>query len=410
MPPEGRDVPLFVGRGPEQGEGNVLALPVLRELVRRHDAVMTDELVARHYWMVQSEVRGPWGMAETVRMIMNRQSPVSQQISWTGPGFDDATDADLTEVLTRLFEIKSADGRKPYARFVSGLEQQADGSWRARAFYILGMASTASLYGPGGEYSRAPGGEKPFFEIWERAIDAIYARPMTDTGENVHVWSFLALDSEVDDEVNQTLPLVGVSFVLMVVVLGIFFRDWRDMSAAAAGLGLLMGWMFGTQAWLGYPATQISSMLPILLLALGVDFSFHGLHRWRMLAVEAGGHESARLAAGWGSIRALRPALGLATVTTMIAFRLFIHSGSRRMGTVGCHLYLRGISSARRVHRRPALGDVSQSTGSPGQTGSKDACIRRLAGTSSLGLYLRAVDRHCGSMGHWPARYRFRCS
>ena len=325
MPPEGRDVPLFVGRGPEQGEGNVLALPVLRELVRRHDAVMTDERVSRHfvahhYWMVQSEVRGPWGMAETVRMIMNRQSPVSQQISWTGPGFDDATDADLTEVLTRLFEIKSADGRKPYARFVSGLEQQADGSWRARAFYILGMASTASLYGPDGEYSRAPGGEKPFFEIWERAIDAIYARPMTDTGENVHVWSFLALDSEVDDEVNQTLPLVGVSFVLMVVVLGIFFRDWRDISAAAAGLGLLMGWMFGTQAWLGYPATQISSMLPILLLALGVDFSFHGLHRWRMLAVEAGGHESARLAAGWGSIRALRPALGLATVTTMIAF------------------------------------------------------------------------------------------
>ena len=51
----------------------------------------------------------------------------------------------------------------------------------------------------------------------------VYSRPITDTDENVHVWSFLALDSEVDDEVNQTLPLVGVSFVLMVVVLGNFF-------------------------------------------------------------------------------------------------------------------------------------------------------------------------------------------
>ena len=61
-------------------------------------------------------------------------------------------------------------------------------------------------------------------------------------------------------------------------------------------------------------------MLPFLLLALGVDFSFHGLNRWRMLAVDGGGGESARLAAGWSSIRALRPALGLATVTTMVAF------------------------------------------------------------------------------------------
>jgi len=325
LPPEGRDVPLFVGPGLEEGEGNVLALSVLRELSRRHDEVMANDRISRHFAshyssMVQMEVTGPWGMAETVRMIMNQESPVSQQINWTGPRFEDATDADLANVLTRLFEIESESGRRPYAKFVSGLEQQTDGSWRAGAFYILGMANTNSLYGPNGEYSRAPSGEKPFFEIWERAIDDVYARPMTDTGENVHVWSFLALDSEVDDEVNQTLPLVGVSFALMVVVLGVFFRDWRDISAAAAGLGLLMGWMFGTQAWLGYPATQISSMLPILLLALGVDFSFHGLNRWRMLAVEAGGHELARLDAGWSSIRALRPALGLATVTTMVAF------------------------------------------------------------------------------------------
>ena len=325
LPPEGRDIPLFIGPGLDEGKGNVLALSVLNELVRRHDEVMIDERISRHFAshyssMVQMEVTGPWGMAETVRMIMNRESPVSQQINWTGPRFEDATDIDLANVLTRLFEIESESGRLPYAKFVSGLEQQTDGSWRASGFYILGMANTNSLYGPDGEYSRAPSGEKPFFEIWERAIDNVYARPMTDTGENVHVWSFLALDSEVDDEVNQTLPLVGVSFLLMVVVLGLFFRDWRDVLAAAAGLGLLLGWMFGTQAWLGYPATQISSMLPILLLALGVDFSFHGLNRWRLLAVEGGGHESARLAAGWSSIRALRPALGLATVTTMVAF------------------------------------------------------------------------------------------
>ena len=195
LPPEGRDLPLFIGPGLDEGKGNVLALSVLNELVRRHDEVMMDERISRHFGshyssMVQMEVTGPWGMAETVRMIMNRESPVSQQINWTGPRFEDATDIDLANVLTRLFEIQSQSGDRPYAKFVSGLEQQTDGSWSADAFYIFGMANANSLYGPDGEYSRAPSGEKPFFEIWERAGDDGYARPMTDTGENVNVWSY----------------------------------------------------------------------------------------------------------------------------------------------------------------------------------------------------------------------------
>ena len=134
LPPEGRDVPLFVGPLSEDADGNVLALSVLQELVRRHDLLMADEAISRHFishqdWSVQAEIRGPWGMAETVRMIMNGESPVSQQIGWRGPSFSSATDVDLTEVLTRLFSIESENGGKPYARFVSGLEHRDDGSW-----------------------------------------------------------------------------------------------------------------------------------------------------------------------------------------------------------------------------------------------------------------------------------------
>ncbi|HIB23770.1 MAG TPA: hypothetical protein EYO22_03565 [Candidatus Poseidoniales archaeon] len=319
------DVTLFIGPEWDTEGGNVLAFPVLRELAERHDTVMGDYETSKHFapiyqWQVQGHTRGPWGFAETVRAVMNQETPVSQQIGWNGSDFNSSTQEELDDVLSRLFSYQLPDGSKPYFQSVSYLEQQEDGSWDGRAFFIWGIANTSSLFGKQGEYSRTPGMEKPFIEEWELLIDEVYVKPMSDTGEEVHVWSFLGLDTQVDDQVNKTIPLIGVSFVLMAIILGLFFRDWRDVLAAASGLGLLMGWMVGTQAWLGYPQTQISSMLPILLLALGVDFSFHGLVRWRAIAHRDGGDEEVRLAAAWTSIRELSPALGLATVTTMIAF------------------------------------------------------------------------------------------
>ena len=322
MPDKNHDVALFIGPEWNTEGGNVLALPVLRELVERHDIVMGDSEISKHFasiyrWQVQDHISGPWGFSETVRAVMNQETPVSQQIGWNGSDFNSSTQEDLDDVLSRLFAYQLPDGSKPYLQAVSYLEQQEDGSWYGRAFFIFGMANSSSLFG---EYSRTPGMEKPFFEEWELLIDEVYAKPMSDTGEEVHVWSFLAIDTEINDEVNQTMPLIGVSFVLMAIILGLFFRDWRDVLAASSGLGLLMGWMVGTQAWLGYPQTQVSSMLPILLLALGVDFSFHGLARWRAIAYADGGDEEVRLAAAWTSIRELSPALGLATITTMVAF------------------------------------------------------------------------------------------
>jgi hypothetical protein len=325
MPSTNHEVFLFVGPAWEKEDGNVLAAPVLRELVTRHDAVMANPEISKHFaltyqWQVQTEVIGPWGFAETIRAVMNQETPVSSQVGWNGSDFNSSNQADFNDVLDRLFSYQLADGTHPYQQEVSYLKQQEDGSWHGRAFFIFGLANSSSLFGEEGEYSKVPGSDKPFFEEWELMVDEIYSHSMSDTGEEVHVWSFLAIDTEVNDEVNKTLPLVGVSFVLMVIIIGIFFRDWRDILSASAGLGLLMAWMAGTQAWLGYPQTQVSAMLPILLLALGVDFSFHGLARWRSIAYNGGADEESRLAAAWQSIREMRPALGLATITTMIAF------------------------------------------------------------------------------------------
>lgn len=221
MPEPNHDAVVFIGPKWDTEGGNTLALSVLQELTTRGDEVMSNPEITAHFkptyqWQVQQEISGIWGFAETVRAVMNQETPVSQQIGWNGSNFESATEADLNEVLTRLFSIQLEDGSYPYRSIVSGLQQQNDGSWYGRASFIRGIANSSSLFGEEGEYSKAPGGEKPFFEEWEVLIDDIYAPSMAETGEDVHVWSFLAIDTEVNDEVNQTMPLIGVSFILMV--------------------------------------------------------------------------------------------------------------------------------------------------------------------------------------------------
>ena len=82
--------------------------------------------------------------------------------------------------------------------------------------------------------------------------------------------------------------------------------------------------MIANSFWLGFPQTQLAAMLPILMLALGVDFVIHSLTRWRRLTLEHPLYphhpQEASFHGALGSIRTLFPALGVATITTVVAF------------------------------------------------------------------------------------------
>ena len=78
------------------------------------------------------------------------------------------------------------------------------------------------------------------------------------------------------------------------------------------------------ESTLGFPQTQLAAMLPILMLALGVDFVIHSLTRWRRLTLEHPIYphypQEASFEGAIGAVRTLFPALGVATVTTVVAF------------------------------------------------------------------------------------------
>lgn len=337
LPEEMFGVFLFIARTEGSADGNVLDLDVLQELTRRYDAATSDPEVApyldtRYNWQVRRETTtGPWSIAETARDIMDGHSPLALPpeqggIGWNGSDWNSSTQADLDTLLSVLFNLQAPDPDTgeptfPYRTWMSEDLAQVEGSWEAGGMFMFATGNRTRL---AADYDWEPGGDKPYIESWELAMDAHYEDDMSATGEDVLTYAFAGLNTEIEEEINATSPLVGAAIVLMLIIVGIFFRDWRDLVAVGLGLGLLTVWLTGIRLWLGYPFTQLAAMLPILMLALGVDFAIHSLHRVRRLVGEdpiaAEDRRLAVLRSGFGSVRTLVPALGLATATTAVAF------------------------------------------------------------------------------------------
>ena len=338
---------IVMGDSVETKDHNALDIEVFRETTERNDNLLADESVSQYFdvkfnWQVQqNENSSIWGIPDTVRSIMNLDSPVSSAINYTGSSYGNASEYELTYVLNSLFNIRAEDGSFAYRKVVSPdlcivqdneckmprdkdnypVEQYATGDeyWKAKGFTLAGEANSERLFA---DYPRQKG-DYEHFEYWEQKVDSFYTEPL-ESDQKVSFYSYLAFGLELESQINSTLPLVGVSFILMVVLLSFYFRNIGDVVVCGLGLGLLMTCMNANSFWLGFPQSQLASMLPILMLALGVDFAIHSLTRWRKLALEdevySDNPQKASFNAAWGSIRTLFPALGVATLTTVVAF------------------------------------------------------------------------------------------
>ena len=124
-------------------------------------------------------------------------------------------------------------------------------------------------------------------------------------------WLFLALEDEISEEdsltntlligespnveVNREILssvwLIAMMGAAITVLLWISLRRWTDVVIVGSGLILSLTWMQGSIGWgliFGDWAgieiiqrSQFSNLLPILILALGIDDSLHALHRYK---------------------------------------------------------------------------------------------------------------------------------
>ena len=138
--------------------------------------------------------------------------------------------------------------------------------------------------------------------------------------ENTLVYSLGvgAIDQEVNTEfnndVNNRLGIFVLGFILL--VLGLTFRSFTDVSLTLVALTISIIWTFAFGIILDFEASFFLTIIPILLIGLGVDYGIHLTMRYREEVVEDGDLDKANET----SIVSVGSALLFATITTMIGF------------------------------------------------------------------------------------------
>jgi len=75
--------------------------------------------------------------------------------------------------------------------------------------------------------------------------------------------------------------ITPVALVLVLVVLGVTYRDVVDVLLGLVGIGVVMAWLAGIMGWLEIPMSQLLIAVPFLLIGLAIDYSLHVVMRYR---------------------------------------------------------------------------------------------------------------------------------
>ena len=161
----------------------------------------------------------------------------------------------------------------------------------------------------------------------ERTKDAerrIFELAATDEGPlSVSSYSPVIVEDEYRAATEQGMPpLIGLALLLITALLLLFTRAISDVLLTLAGLALAIVWIVGAEGWLGPdglgligPPSSLSSMVPVIIIGLTVDYAIQTISHYRERRVEG---ESVIQAVRNG-LRQVSVPLALAAVTTVVS-------------------------------------------------------------------------------------------
>ncbi len=138
-----------------------------------------------------------------------------------------------------------------------------------------------------------------------------------DAGGDIRVFGSGIISEEFGNIIGDSLTIVlPVVLVLILAFLAIAYRDPIDLVLGLLALLMTLVWTFGTVGYVGIPFDQNMIAVPVLLLAVGIDFGIHIINRYREERVR--GLET--IPAMTEANRQLIVAFFIVTVTTVFGF------------------------------------------------------------------------------------------
>ncbi len=116
-------------------------------------------------------------------------------------------------------------------------------------------------------------------------------------------------------DIQVMIPLLCI---ILAIMLFLFYRTWRGVFIPMLVIACAVIWTMGTMAFLNVPMYTISTMLPVILVAVGIGDSMHVMSRYYEHVLKEPYGESGKIVTG--VMVQLAPPLITTTVTTMIGF------------------------------------------------------------------------------------------
>lgn len=200
--------------------------------------------------------------------------------------YENASDASLDEQLAELRSLNDSEVESLVTTVLGGGQNGGNGQ------SVFGLMPTA--YEPGSTTAEATmlvatqetesevpaGGQTTSDAI----IDAQLA--MQDLGEDRSqdylVFGGGIISHEINTSMTDSLLIVGPLAILFVLVaLAVAYRDVLDIALGLFGIGAVLTWTFGFMGWADIAFNQIMIAVPVLLIALSIDYAIHIFMRHR---------------------------------------------------------------------------------------------------------------------------------
>ncbi|MCK4615002.1 MAG: MMPL family transporter, partial [Thermoplasmata archaeon] len=270
-------------RETENGSKNIVSPHSLMEMLTIEEGLRNNEKVSPYL----VEKNGVFSVADAVQMALMAQFDKTIQTA-SEPEFAAAVNASLMnpEVFSLVSEVTN-NGNGPHAR---------------AALIVVKVDN---------EYIEND------WDKWEGIVSDIKDIIKKEDHKTVKLSVAGGMNDEMQKASRESLSrLLPISMIIIIIILYLSFRRASDVLLSVIAVPIIFIWTFGISELMGLGFTQFTFAAPILVLALGIDYGIHALHRYRE---ELRGHASPDDAVKL-SVTHVGAALFLTTVTTAGAF------------------------------------------------------------------------------------------